>query len=122
MRSSARAPTRSPPPRSSRSRGRRRPSSGCSRTSTHEERRRMSATTTQTSATAAPTKTITYAQAINEALAEEMERDERVFLIGQDVGRMGGIFGVTAGLLDRFGGRRVIDSPISENFLAGGGV
>jgi acetoin:2,6-dichlorophenolindophenol oxidoreductase subunit beta len=81
----------------------------------------MSATT-HGAATPAPTKTMTYADAINEAMAEEMERDETVFLIGQDVGRMGGIFGVTKGLHDRFGARRVVDSPISENFLAGGGV
>jgi acetoin:2,6-dichlorophenolindophenol oxidoreductase subunit beta len=67
-------------------------------------------------------RTITYAQAIGEALAEEMERDERVFVMGQDVGAFGGIYGVTAGLFDRFGANRVIDTPISEMFLAGGGV
>ncbi|HEY9522707.1 MAG TPA: alpha-ketoacid dehydrogenase subunit beta [Thermopolyspora sp.] len=66
-------------------------------------------------------RTITYAQAINEALSEEMERDERVFIMGQDVGAFGGIYGVTAGLFEKFSSR-VIDTPISEMFLAGGGV
>lgn len=65
---------------------------------------------------------ITYSQAINEAMAEEMAKDERVFLMGQDVGAFGGVFGVTAGLHDRFGSERVIDTPISEMFLVGGGV
>lgn len=68
------------------------------------------------------TRQITYSQAINEAMAEELERDERVFLMGQDVGRFGGVFGVTTGLFDRFGPQRVIDTPISEMFLVGGGV
>ncbi|MGV0834332.1 alpha-ketoacid dehydrogenase subunit beta [Mycolicibacterium thermoresistibile] len=68
------------------------------------------------------TRRISYSKAINEALAEELARDERVFLMGQDVGAMGGVFGVTAGLFDRFGPDRVIDTPISEMFLVGGGV
>jgi|SRR5664280_1000765 acetoin:2,6-dichlorophenolindophenol oxidoreductase subunit beta len=68
------------------------------------------------------TRTITYAQALNEAIAEEMERDERVFLMGEDVGAFGGIFGVSTGLFDRFGPKRVIDTPISETFIVGGGV
>ena len=67
-------------------------------------------------------RTITYAQAINEAMAEEMERDDRVFLMGQDVGAFGGIYGVSAGLHSRFGGERVIDTPISEMLLVGAGV
>lgn len=67
-------------------------------------------------------RTISYSQAINEALAEEMERDERVVLLGEDVGRMGGIFGVTAGLHDKFGADRVIDTPISEMLIVGGAV
>ena len=62
---------------------------------------------------------ITYAWAINHAIAEEMRRDERVFLMGQDVGRMGGVFGVTRGLHDEFGSERVRDTTIVENFLAG---
>lgn len=65
---------------------------------------------------------ITYAEALNEALAEELERDERVFVMGEDVGAYGGIFGVTAGLQERFGDSRVFDTPVSEMFLVGGGV
>ena len=67
-------------------------------------------------------RTITYAQAINEAIAEEMARDDDVILYGQDVARLGGIFQVTTGLLDRFGPERVFDSPISENVMVGAGV
>jgi pyruvate/2-oxoglutarate/acetoin dehydrogenase E1 component len=69
-----------------------------------------------------PMRELSYAQAINEALAEEMERDERVILYGQDVAAWGGIFRVTTGLMDRFGGERVFDAPISENVLVGAGV
>jgi pyruvate/2-oxoglutarate/acetoin dehydrogenase E1 component len=65
---------------------------------------------------------ISYAQAINQALAEEMERDENVILYGQDVAAWGGIFKVTAGLFQRFGRERVFDFPISENVLVGAGV
>ena len=72
--------------------------------------------------TTTTTRTITFAQAIREALAEEMERDERVYLWGEDVGVYGGIYGATRGLLDRFGPQRVVDTPISETFLVGGGV
>jgi pyruvate dehydrogenase E1 component beta subunit len=66
--------------------------------------------------------TITYAQAINQALFEEMERDENVITYGQDVAQWGGIFNITQGLLDRFGHDRVFDAPISENVLVGAGV
>jgi len=62
---------------------------------------------------------ITYLDAIREALAEEMERDEDVFLLGEDVGAYGGAFKVTEGLLERFGERRVIDTPISEIGIVG---
>tara|TARA_R110000782_G_scaffold184875_1_gene275196 strand:+ start:7280 stop:8251 length:972 start_codon:yes stop_codon:yes gene_type:complete len=65
---------------------------------------------------------ISYSQAINEALAEELQRDENVILYGQDVGAWGGIFNVTTGLMDRFGNDRVFDFPISENVLVGAGV
>lgn len=65
---------------------------------------------------------LTYAQAINEALAQNMERDERVFLMGEDIGKYGGIFQVTAGLLDKFGPERVIDTPISEAGFVGAAV
>ncbi len=62
---------------------------------------------------------ITYAAAIREALRQEMQRDERVFLIGEDIGVYGGGFGVTFGLLEEFGEERVIDTPISELTIAG---
>ena len=65
---------------------------------------------------------LTMAEALNEALHEEMERDERVFVIGEDIAELGGLFQVTAGLLGRFGAGRVIDSPISEAAIAGAGV
>lgn len=68
------------------------------------------------------TRNITYSQAINEALAEEMARDERVVLLGEDVGRMGGIFGITRQLYERFGSDRVLDTPISEMLIVGGAV
>lgn len=61
-----------------------------------------------------------YARAINEALAEEMRRDERVFLMGQDIGKLGGVFGVTKGLYDQFGSVRVRDTAINETFIVGG--
>jgi len=62
---------------------------------------------------------ITYAEAIREALRQEMRRDERVFLIGEDIGIYGGAFGVTYGLLEEFGEERVRDTPISELTIAG---
>lgn len=65
---------------------------------------------------------ITCAQAINEALAYNMEKDERVFLMGEDIGKYGGIFKVTDGLIDRFGPERVIDTPISEAGFVGAAV
>ena len=65
-------------------------------------------------------ETIGYGWAINHALAEEMRRDERVWIMGQDVGRMGGVFGVTRGLLDEFGPERVRDTTINETFIVGG--
>jgi pyruvate dehydrogenase E1 component beta subunit len=68
------------------------------------------------------TRTITYSKAIAEALDEEMERDSSVVLMGEDVGKMGGIFGATPGLYDKYGEERVIDSPISEMFIVGGSV
>lgn len=65
---------------------------------------------------------ITYAQALNEALRECMNADERVVLLGEDIGDYGGIFQVTAGLLDEFGPERVMDTPISEAGFVGGCV
>lgn len=60
-----------------------------------------------------------YIDAIREAMREEMERDERVFLIGEDVGVYGGAFKTSAGLFERFGPERVIDTPISEIAIVG---
>lgn len=62
---------------------------------------------------------ITYLEAIRAAMAEEMARDERVFLIGEDVGSYGGAFKTSAGLVDEFGPERVIDTPISEIAIIG---
>lgn len=59
----------------------------------------------------------TYLQAISDGLRQEMERDERVFLLGEDIGVFGGAFKVTQGFLDEFGDRRVIDSPLSETAI-----
>jgi 2-oxoisovalerate dehydrogenase E1 component beta subunit len=61
----------------------------------------------------------TYIDAITQAMQEEMARDERVFLIGEDVGAYGGAFRTSAGLLDQFGPERVIDTPISEIAIIG---
>jgi pyruvate/2-oxoglutarate/acetoin dehydrogenase E1 component len=61
----------------------------------------------------------TYIEAITQAMAEEMARDERVFLMGEDVGSYGGAFKTSAGLLERFGAERVIDTPISEIAIVG---
>ena len=65
---------------------------------------------------------IRYREALREAIAEEMERDDRVFLMGEEVGRYQGAYKVTEGLFDRFGERRVIDAPIAENGFAGVGI
>ncbi len=61
---------------------------------------------------------ISYAQALNEAMAEEMRKDKNVFLMGEDVGVMGGWLGHTIGLYEEFGAERVIDTPIAESGLA----
>jgi pyruvate/2-oxoglutarate/acetoin dehydrogenase E1 component len=68
------------------------------------------------------TKETSFVDALNEALREEMQRDPLVFVIGEDVGKMGGLFKVTKGLLEEFGPRRVFDTPISEAAIAGAGV
>jgi 2-oxoisovalerate dehydrogenase E1 component beta subunit len=65
---------------------------------------------------------ITYIEAIRQALWEEMEQDERVFMIGQDIGIYGGAFRATAGMLERFGPERIIDSPISESAMVGAAI
>src|ERR1700694_4532378 len=61
----------------------------------------------------------TSLDAITEAMSEEMARDERVFLMGEDVGAYGGAFRTSAGLIERFGPERVIDTPISEIAIVG---
>jgi pyruvate dehydrogenase E1 component subunit beta len=63
-----------------------------------------------------------YREALREALREEMRRDQRVLLMGEDIGVFGGAFKVTEGLLEEFGERRVRDTPISENTIVGMGV
>jgi pyruvate/2-oxoglutarate/acetoin dehydrogenase E1 component len=68
------------------------------------------------------TKSLKVWQAINQALTEEMERDERVVLVGEDVAGPGGPYGVTRGLLEKFGDKRVRDTPICEATLVGLGV
>ena len=65
---------------------------------------------------------ITYLEAIRQALFDEMGRDERVFVIGEDVGAYGGAFKVTEGLIDKFGEKRVIDTPISEAAIVGSAI
>ncbi|MCS6856635.1 MAG: pyruvate dehydrogenase complex E1 component subunit beta [Sandaracinaceae bacterium] len=65
---------------------------------------------------------ITYRDALNEAIAEEMERDPRVFIIGEEVGYYQGAYKVTRGLIERFGPQRVIDAPIAEEGFAALGV
>jgi len=65
---------------------------------------------------------LNMARAISEAIAQEMRRDERVFCLGEDIRHVGGIWGHTAGLFEEFGGKRVIDTPISETGFIGAGV
>jgi 2-oxoisovalerate dehydrogenase E1 component beta subunit len=64
----------------------------------------------------------TYLEAIRQGIWEEMERDDRVFILGEDIGVYGGAFKVTAGMLDHFGRKRVIDTPISESAIVGAAV
>src|SRR5438105_3102204 len=65
------------------------------------------------------TETLNYRQTIARAISDEMDRDERVILLGEDVARAGGAFKTTVGLFDRFGGERVRDTPISEQAIVG---
>lgn len=62
---------------------------------------------------------LSYMEALREAIRQAMEKDDRVFVIGEDIGTYGGAFGVTAGLIDQFGPDRIIDTPISEAGMAG---
>ena len=62
---------------------------------------------------------ISYLEAVREAMTQEMERDERVFLIGEDIGAYGGAFGASFGMLEQFGAERILDTPITELGLTG---
>ncbi|HTN79770.1 MAG TPA: alpha-ketoacid dehydrogenase subunit beta [Acidimicrobiales bacterium] len=68
------------------------------------------------------TKPLTYRDAMREAIREAMSNDDRVFLMGEDVGRYGGSFGVSRGLLDEFGPDRIRDTPLSESAFVGAGI
>ena len=72
--------------------------------------------------TATATGTMTYREALRQALREALAGDERVFLMGEDVGRYGGSFGVSRGLLDEFGPERIRDAPLSESGFVGAGI
>src|SRR5699024_8821743 len=65
---------------------------------------------------------MTYIQAVTTALKEEMQRDEKVFILGEDVGKKGGVFKATEGLYDEFGEYRVLDTPLTESAIAGVGI
>lgn len=65
---------------------------------------------------------ITFAQALRDAMTEEMRQDENVFLMGEDIGLYGGCFGVTRGMLEEFGDKRIVETPISETAFTGAGV
>lgn len=65
---------------------------------------------------------ISYIDAITMALKEEMERDDKVFILGEDIGKKGGVFKATAGLYDEFGEDRVLDTPLAESAIAGVGI
>jgi 2-oxoisovalerate dehydrogenase E1 component beta subunit len=67
-------------------------------------------------------KELSYLEAIREALQEEMRRDPKVFVLGEDVGAYGGAFGVTQGLYEEFGDMRVVDTPISESAIIGASI
>jgi pyruvate dehydrogenase E1 component beta subunit len=75
-----------------------------------------------TATAAAGTRTLTYREAVREALRDALARDHRVFLMGEDVGRYGGCFGVSMGLLEEFGPERIRDTPLSESAFVGAGI
>jgi pyruvate dehydrogenase E1 component beta subunit len=68
---------------------------------------------------ASQSQTFTVRDALNEALAEELEQNEKVFILGEEVAQYNGAYKVTKGLLDRFGPKRVIDTPITESGFCG---
>src|SRR5690625_7246632 len=65
---------------------------------------------------------MTYIQAITSALDEELARDENVFVLGQDVGKKGGVFKATDGLYEKYGEMRILDTPLSESAIVGVGI
>src|SRR5580700_5771371 len=67
-------------------------------------------------------RTLRFREALREGMIEEMERDDRVFLMGEEVGHYQGAYKVSEGMLDKFGERRVIDAPIAEGGFAGVGI
>jgi pyruvate dehydrogenase E1 component beta subunit len=67
-------------------------------------------------------RTITYRDALREAIREEMQRDERVFIMGEDIAGYGGTYAVTKGLFEEFGEKRVRDTPLAEEVIAGAGI
>ncbi len=76
----------------------------------------------KTAPTQTPTAELTMVGAINQALSQALERDERVLLFGEDVGRMGGVFRASDGLQGRFGEKRVFDTPLAESGIVGHGI
>jgi len=76
----------------------------------------------ETIAAPRPARRLTIARAISEAIGQEMERDPAVLVMGEDIGKLGGVFGTTTGLLDKFGAERVRDTPISETAFIGAAV
>jgi pyruvate dehydrogenase E1 component beta subunit len=71
---------------------------------------------------AGPVRTVTFREAVREGIRDAMRRDDRVFLMGEDVGRYGGGFGVSLGLLEEFGEDRIRDTPLSESGFVGAGI
>src|SRR5438067_10181122 len=82
-------------------------------------RRRRPRICTRSGESRSMSKELSYLDAIREALAEEMRRDPKVFVLGEDVGAYGGAFGATKGLYEEFGELRVLDTPISESAIVG---
>src|SRR5579859_7352993 len=67
-------------------------------------------------------RTITYRDALREAIREEMRRDERVFIMGEDIAGYGGTYAVTKGLIEEFGEKRVRDTPLAEEVITGAAI
>jgi pyruvate dehydrogenase E1 component beta subunit len=82
----------------------------------------MSVTASGTAKSETADRRTTYREAVREAIRDAMRRDDRVFLMGEDVGRYGGGFGVSLGLLEEFGDERIRDTPLSESAFVGAGI